>query len=235
MSKPIVFLHGAGLGGWMWRQQAETLTQFPCLTPDLPGHGANLGTPWTSIQDSASWVAELIEREAGGRAHIVGLSLGAVIGYELLAGYPESVDRLVLSGGNGAGKPGRSRMGRFMRAIMPLAKTRPMVAATLAAMNVPKEDRPRGHQAMAEMTAESLSTMVEQVLAYRLDDVLRSRPHRVLTIAGSLEAPTIRHTVRRVAEMMPNAEAREIPRGLHTWNWQYPDLFSQTVADWVLP
>ena len=108
-----------------------------------------------------------------------------------------------------------------------------MVTATLAAMKMPKEDRPKGHQAMAEMSSESLSTMVEQVLAYRLDDVLRSRPHRVLAIAGSMEAPTIKHTVRRLAEMMPNAEAREIPRGLHTWNWQYPEMFSRTVDEWL--
>jgi pimeloyl-ACP methyl ester carboxylesterase len=235
MTLPVVFLHGAGFGGWMWRQQVETLTQLRCLTPDLPGHGANLGLPWTSIRDGARWVAELIAREAGGRAHIVGLSLGAVVGYELITAFPESVDRLVLSGGNGAGRTGRSMMSRFMRAIMPLARTRPMVAATLAAMKVPKEDRPKGHRAMAEMSAESLATMVEQVLAYRLDEVLRSRPHRVLAIAGSMEAPMIRRTVRRLAEMMPNAEAREVPRGLHTWNWQYPELFARTVTDWLLP
>jgi pimeloyl-ACP methyl ester carboxylesterase len=230
---PVVFLHGAGLGGWMWRPQVEALTQFRCITPDLPGHGANLGIPWRSIHDGARWVADLIARAADGRAHIVGLSLGAVIGYELITSFPDSVDRLVLCGGNGAGKPGRSMMGRFMRAMMPLARSRLMVAATLAAMKVPKEDRPKGHQAMAEMSAESLSTMVEQVLAYRLDEVLRSRPHRVLAIAGSMDAPTIRHTVRRLAEMMPNAEAREIPRGLHTWNWQYPELFSKTVSGWL--
>ena len=233
MATPVVFLHGAGLGGWMWRPQVEALTQFRCITPDLPGHGTSLNLAWISIQDAARWVAELIAREADGRAHIVGLSLGAVVGYELLTTFPDSVDRLVLSGGNGAGKPGRSMMSRFMRAIMPLAKSRLLVGATLAAMKVPKEDRPRGHQAMAEMSAESLSTMVEQVLAYRLDEVLRSRPHRVLAIAGSMEAPTIKHSVRRLAEMMPNAEAREIPRGLHTWNWQYPELFNQTVTDWL--
>ena len=235
MTIPVVFLHGAGLGGWMWRQQVETLTQFRCLTPDLPGHGSNLATPWRSIRDTARWTSEFIERDAGGRAHVVGLSLGAVIGYELLSAYPGSVDRLVLSGGNGAGKPGRSMMGRVMRAMMPLARSRLMVAATLAAMKVPREDRPKGHQAMAEMSTESLSTMVEEVLAYRLEDVLRSRPHRVLAVAGSLEAPTIRRTVRRLAEMMPNAEAREIPRGLHTWNWQYPELFNRTVTEWLEP
>ena len=233
MSTPVVFLHGAGLGGWMWRPQVESLTQFRCITPDLPGHGASLQVPWRTIPDAARWVADLIQREAGGHAHIVGLSLGAVIGYELMTSFPDSVGRLVLSGGNGTGKTGRSRMGRLMRLMMPLARNRLMVAATLAAMKMPKEDRPKGHRAMAEMTSESLSTMVEQVLAYRLDDVLRTRPHHALTVAGSLEAPTIKHTVRRLAEMMPNAEAREIPRGLHTWNWQYPELFSRTVDEWL--
>jgi pimeloyl-ACP methyl ester carboxylesterase len=218
----------------MWREQVVSLTQFRCIAPDLPGHGANLATPWRSIRETAGWVAELIRREAGGRAHIVGLSLGAVVGYELIASFPESVDRLVLSGGNGAGKPGRSGLARLMRALMPLARSRLLVAATLAAMKVPKEDRPKGQESMRELSADVLSDMVEQVLTYRLnEEVLRSRPHRVLAVAGSREAPTITRTVRRLAELMPNAESREIPRGLHTWNWQYPELFSRTVTEWL--
>jgi len=233
MNTPVVFLHGAGLGGWMWRPQIEALPQFRCLAPDLPAHGSNRSLPWRSIRDSAEWVAEFIRREAGGRADLVGLSLGAVIGYELLAAFPETVDRLVLSGGMGMGKPGKTLLSRMMRATMPLVANRFFVSASLMAMRVPREDRPVAVREMTQMSPDALSDIVEQVLAYRLDDSLRLRPHRVLAMAGTFEAPAIKHTVRRLAEMMPSAKAVIVPKGLHTWNWQFPDLFSHTVAEFL--
>jgi pimeloyl-ACP methyl ester carboxylesterase len=233
MTTPVVFLHGAGMGGWMWRPQIAALPQFRCLAPDLPAHGSNASLPWVSIRDSAQWVAEYIRREAGGRAHIVGLSLGAVVGYELLAAFPESVDRLVLSGGMGLGRPGKTMTGRFTRATMGLASSRLFVRATLAAMRVPAEDRDMGVRDMTRISPTTLSDMVDQVMAYHVDDSLRNRPHRVLAIAGSFEAPSIKHTVRHLAEIMPNAKAVIVPKGLHTWNWQFPELFTQTVADFL--
>ena len=36
----IIFLHGGGLGGWMWRYQVRAFEkQYHCLVPDLPEHG----------------------------------------------------------------------------------------------------------------------------------------------------------------------------------------------------
>jgi pimeloyl-ACP methyl ester carboxylesterase len=233
MSRPVVFLHGAGLGGWMWRPQIAALTQFHCLAPDLPAHGANLQVPWHSINDSARWVADFIAREAGGRAHVVGLSLGAVIGYELLASFPDSVDRLVLTGGMGLGKPGRTLLVRLSRATMPLATNRFLVWAMLAAMRVPAEDRTTALREMRRVSPAALADMVEQVLAYHLDESLRDRPHRVLAMAGSRDVAPIRRTVRRVEELMPAARATVVPRGLHAWNWQFPELFNQSVAEWL--
>jgi pimeloyl-ACP methyl ester carboxylesterase len=235
MTATVVFLHGGGMGGWMWRPQIEALRQFRCLAPDLPAHGANLLLPWTTLRDAARWVADFIAREApSGRAHVVGLSLGAVIGYELLTAFPESVDRLVLSGGMGLGKPGPTLMSRLMRAAMPLSTNRLLVSMSLAAMRVPAEDRDQARGAMTGMNPDALWGMVEQVLAYQLDEaMLRTRPHAVLAVAGSLEVAAIRRTVRRLEELMPAARAAIVPRGLHTWHWQYPELFSRTVAAWL--
>lgn len=234
MQPTVVFLHAAGMGGWMWRPQIQALPQFRCLAPDLPAHGASAHLPWTSLRGAAEWVAEFIAREVpGGRGHVVGLSLGAVIGYELLTAFPESVDQLVLSGGMGLGKPGRTFLGWVMRASMPLAKNRFVVSATLSVMRVPVEDRELAHRAMTGISPDALADMVDQVLAYRLDEILRTRPHRVLALAGSLEVAAIRRTVRRVGEMMPAGRAAIVPRGLHPWNWQYPDLFTRTVAAWL--
>lgn len=95
----IVFLHGTRLTGAEWAAQVATLGDaFHCLTPDLPGHGAASDVPFT-VAAAAGRVADLIEREAhGGRAILVGLSLGGYVAMAVAASWPERVVGLVISG-----------------------------------------------------------------------------------------------------------------------------------------
>jgi pimeloyl-ACP methyl ester carboxylesterase len=99
-SRPtIVFLHGTRLTGAQWAAQVAALSgEFHCLTPDLPGHGRAAAVPFT-IDRAAMRIAELIEREAhGGRAILVGLSLGGYVAMAVAARWPERVAGLVISG-----------------------------------------------------------------------------------------------------------------------------------------
>lgn len=77
-STTIVFLHGLGVSSWMWQTQLDALSQhYRCLTIDLPGSGESQQGEWRSLQNAAEEVAEVIRQRApGGRAHVVGLSLG---------------------------------------------------------------------------------------------------------------------------------------------------------------
>jgi pimeloyl-ACP methyl ester carboxylesterase len=95
----IVFLHGTRLTGASWAAQVAALGErFHCLTPDLPGHGDAADIPFT-VEGAARRVAELIEREAhGGRAILVGLSLGGYVAMAAAADWPERVVGLAISG-----------------------------------------------------------------------------------------------------------------------------------------
>ena len=95
----IVFLHGGGVGGWMWQAQVERFNrQYRCLVPDLPGQANSKAAGPFSHAHAADMVVELIQREAlGGKAHVVGLSEGAQCTVELLSRAPEVVDHAVIS------------------------------------------------------------------------------------------------------------------------------------------
>ena len=95
----IVFLHGTRLTGASWATQLEALGgEYRCLAPDLPGHGS-AATDVFTIEGAASSVADLIERETGGgRAILVGLSLGGYVAMAVAARWPDRVAGLVISG-----------------------------------------------------------------------------------------------------------------------------------------
>jgi pimeloyl-ACP methyl ester carboxylesterase len=95
----IVFLHGTRLTGSQWAVQVAALSDaYHCLAVDLPGHGNQHGVPFT-LEGAADLVADLIRREAhGGRAIVVGLSLGGYVAMALAARWPERVAGLAICG-----------------------------------------------------------------------------------------------------------------------------------------
>ena len=72
----LLFLHGGGVGGWMWDQQIEHFSDYHCLLPHFKGTVAEV-TGIFSIEKSAYELIELIEQKRNGKeVHIVGFSIG---------------------------------------------------------------------------------------------------------------------------------------------------------------
>jgi pimeloyl-ACP methyl ester carboxylesterase len=95
----IVFVHGTRVTGTMWAaQQAALSGEFRTIAIDLPAHGARADEPFT-LEGAADVVAAAIRDHAtGGRAVVVGLSLGGYVGMALAAREPGPVRGLILSG-----------------------------------------------------------------------------------------------------------------------------------------
>nr|WP_225311068.1 alpha/beta hydrolase [Microbispora cellulosiformans] len=95
MTLPIVFVHGIRLSGTMW-SPVRALLQVPSAAPDLPGHGVRRGLPYDT-EAACDVVAEVITG-LGGRALVVGLSLGGYVGIATAARHPDLVAGLVAMG-----------------------------------------------------------------------------------------------------------------------------------------
>ncbi|WP_249346914.1 alpha/beta fold hydrolase [Microbispora sp. H11081] len=95
MSMPVVFVHGIRMSGTMWSPVRELL-RAPSAAPDLPGHGHRRGEPYDT-EAACRVVAEAIE-ELGGRALVVGMSLGGYVGIATAARHPGLVAGLVAMG-----------------------------------------------------------------------------------------------------------------------------------------
>ena len=94
---PVVFVHGLRVSGTMWQPLIRVVGQHhPSAAPDLPGHGRRRGEPFT-VEAAVEVVADTID-QLGGRALVVGLSLGGYVGIATAGRYPDRVAGLVAIG-----------------------------------------------------------------------------------------------------------------------------------------
>ncbi|MBV9859617.1 MAG: alpha/beta fold hydrolase [Alphaproteobacteria bacterium] len=95
---PLVLLHCLGVDHRLWEIAAADLDRdFTVMSLDFPGHGAApLPQRPYGIEDLSQMLVELFDREAIGRAHLGGISLGGLVAQHFAAAHPERVDRLIL-------------------------------------------------------------------------------------------------------------------------------------------
>ncbi|MGW8395341.1 alpha/beta fold hydrolase [Streptomyces lydicus] len=94
---PVVFVHGMRVSGTMWQPVIDTLgTRHPTAAPDLPDHGSRRGEPFT-LAGAVAAVTDAIDA-LGGRALVVGLSLGGYVAVETAGSHPDRVLGLVAMG-----------------------------------------------------------------------------------------------------------------------------------------
>ena len=95
----IVFVHGTRLSAAAWTAQLADLGgEFRAIAVDLPAHGTRANEPFTLEAGADTLAATIREHAAGGRAVVVGLSLGGYVAMALAARQPNLVRGLVLSG-----------------------------------------------------------------------------------------------------------------------------------------
>jgi len=81
----------------MWHHQLAGLADaFRVVAMDLPGHGALADVPFR-LADASALVGSMIDDVGGGRAIVVGQSLGGYVGMDLAARRPDQVAGLVLA------------------------------------------------------------------------------------------------------------------------------------------
>jgi 3-oxoadipate enol-lactonase len=204
----VLFLPGLGAGIDPWEAQLRALPAgFTGLAPDIPGLDRAATPGAFTFAGAARALRDLLDERGIERAHVCGLSLGAMTATQLVLDFPERVASLVLSGSQVRPHPALMQIQRTIIRMLPESTATGMAmtkAQWLGALRVVADANFRG----------------------RLESIRAP----TLVLCGSRDVANI-PAAREIAAAVPDAELQIIPRAGHPWNIQFPELFSQTIAD----
>lgn len=232
----VLFLHGGNVAGWMWADQVEALPDHHCLVPDLPGFGRSGDLHWTSLADVADQLAALIaERAPGGSAHVVGLSLGAVLGSVLTARHPDVVHSALLTGAALRGVHGLQR-------LLGLAQLRALDRRWYWTMQarlfgLPADVTDTFVADGLALRRENYDVLVRQVYdGDALADLpgLRGGSVPILALAGERESRDFHLALEEFTLHSDLVAARLVPRLHHVWSVEDPELFNAVLRQWLI-
>ena len=229
----IVFLHGGELSGQSWLPVVERMQRYRCLVPDLPQHGKSFQQGPFEMGAAATAVAEIIRTRVGaGRVHVVGHSLGAQVGVQLLATEPELVDRAVLCGTIVDAMP-------VVRLTAPLLGLVAWISRSVTIrrkarlVGVPSAKVDGYREDVRLMPPAQMAHLVEASAGFTLPEGLDQSDSATLFLTGSKEMRLIRRSAAALAQRMRNGVGGVAIGMDHDWPLRYPDLFSRTLDGWL--
>ena len=229
----IVFAHGAVMTRAQWRPQVEQLAKagYRCITIDLPGHGALAHQAFT-LDGASDLIADAIDREAAGRAVLVGLSLGGYVSMAVAGRTPARVRGLVLAGST------REPAGPFRFAFSAVALALGMVPESILRGMIHRWYRRRYGRQVADTIlangyyAKGGSVAIRQLHGGRFKERLIAYGGPVLVINGHLDL-VMRMGERGFIDGLPGVTTKVLRRAAHLSNVDRPGEFSAAVQGFV--
>jgi pimeloyl-ACP methyl ester carboxylesterase len=229
---PIVFVHGAMMGRSVWRPQLDVLAdRYRCISVDLPGHGSQKGRPF-SLDAAVAGVIAAIDQDAGGRAVIVGLSLGGYVAMTVAGRHPEKVRGLVIAGSTRE-PAGLSRLGFHLYSLVLRLPPEPAVRAIALAWFRRRYGPFVGTAIVAGgHFARGGSMAVRKLVGGRFRERLLAYGGPILVINGSMDL-AFRIGAGRFLSGVPGVTSHMIPKAGHLSNVDRPEAFTGLVEGFI--
>lgn len=239
---PVFLLHGyVGDGRTAWRYQFDGLAdRFTVVAWDAPGMGGSSDPPESfGMAGFADCLARFIGSLGYARVHIVGISFGGALALELCRRHSDVVASLVLAsayagwGGSLPADVAESRLqqafylselseDQFVETLLPTMFSEG--TATESVEDFEKSMRafhPAGFRAMATASAEDLR------------DALPLIRVPTLVVHGEADVRAPAYVAAALHQGISGSRLVTLPRTGHACSIEAPDLFNQTVKEFL--
>ncbi len=234
----IIFLHGDGIAGWMWDEQLKAFSDYHCIIPDLPGHGKSAGVKSFSVQSAADTIIDIIKNKAkNGKAHLVGLSLGAQIGVQILNTAPEVVNHALISGAIVRNsQPTESfleLLDNLIALYLPDKNKTIRIMSYVRSYNIPKNLRSKFKEATYVIEPCSLDKILRETILFKMPDNLEHADVPVLVMTGEKDYKIVNESALNLLNVLPNSKGAMALKVGHLWNIENPELFNNVLRSWL--
>ncbi len=236
----VVMLHGLGGSRISWEPQLAALSIHHRVAAwDLPGYGASAPLPDDPLtfaalaQAAADWIATL----GASQAHVVGISMGAMIAQYLAAWHPQCVRSLTLMSTSPAfGLDGTSLDEWRAARLTPIAAGQQpsefsdRVLRSIAGPHIDEAAFEGQRRAMARISGEALKRSIECVVTHDARPLLSAITAPTLVMVGELDAETPPAYARVLVEGMPHAWLQTVPSAGHLLNAEAHDVVNAAIT-----
>ncbi|WP_347258717.1 alpha/beta hydrolase [Methylocaldum sp.] len=238
---PLLFIHGLGSSTRDWEAQLAYFSpRFHVVTFDLRGHGRSDKPPGPySILGFAADTAELIRLLSLGPTHVVGLSMGGMIAFQLAISAPELVQSLVIvnSGPEFILRTLRARLQIVQRKLIVRLLGMRQMGKVLGKRLFPEPEQAELRQLFIDRWAENdprayldaLRALIGWTVADHLDAI--HCPALVITSDQDYTPIAVKETY---VARMPQAELAIIRDARHMLPLERPDAFNQVLMEFLL-
>ena len=238
--EPLVFIHGLGSSLRDWEpQRAFFAENYQILLFDVRGHGhsGKPKGPYT-VKQFAQDLAGLIDSLSISSAHIVGISMGGMIAFQLAVIRPELVKSLVIvnSGPELLVRTFKERFSIWQRFLIVRLLGMRKMGEVLSPRLFPKSEHAEIRQTFVQRWSENdprayrsaMAALVNWSVADSLDTI--SCP--TLFIASDQDYTPVA-LKEKYAARMPNAELTVIEDAHHAVTTERPEAFNAVLADFL--
>lgn len=237
---PVLLLHGLGSCGADWAPQLPVLSAgHTVVTLDLRGHGKSDKPPGPySMPVFARDAARLLESLACGPAHIVGISLGGMIAFQLAVDVPAIVRSLVIVNSGPAVVPRCFREWLMLRARFWALRFvgLPRLARKIAQVNLPEpgqEARRRELEArLAGNDPAAYRATMEAIVGWSVDDRIGTIAAPALIVGGDMDYTPVAQK-EAYAARMPHARVQVIGHSRHVTPLDQTERFNRALLEFL--
>lgn len=231
----LVFLHGGGVGPWMWvEQKAYFARDFTVLTPTLPGHHPRGRTTFSTHAQAAEAVAAEIGLPDRNRpVTIIGISLGGQIALQLAASYPGHVERLVVVSSLLSPWRGAAALGLLAAGSAPLSRSRRFAAAQAAQLGIPGNMFENYYALSRSMSAQTLRYLIQANFSFSVPPEVLESPRPVLLMAGDKEKAGLVRGMEHYSAAFRNCTFQVHPGVGHSMPLAQPARFNAALHEWL--
>ncbi|NOX60501.1 MAG: alpha/beta fold hydrolase [Chloroflexi bacterium] len=237
---PVLFLHGLGSSGEAWFFQREPFAaKYRVILLDTRGHGRSDKPPGPySVPMFADDVAAFLHRLDVGPVHVVGLSMGGMIAFQLAVDHPDLVRSLVIVNSAPELIPHnwRERLSLWQRKLMLRFLSPQRLGPILGKRLFP-------HPEQEEMLAMFVDGFVRNdpaayraatnaLIGWSVRDRIGEIRCPVLVVAADEDYTPVAAKEAYAAEM-PNARVVVIENSHHATPVDQPDAFNRVVLDFL--